>query len=96
MIGAFSHRITTQRAVPKWGRRTLLPDGQVEFAGIAYLRPSETATAVAGKRTNGWWFFLVDQNSKRSLRDVRSDYVNAMALDAEDDEPDEDVDEDEA
>jgi hypothetical protein len=75
---------------------TLLPDGQVEFAGIAYSRPSETATAVTGKRTNGWWFFLVDQNSKRSFRDVRSDYVNAMALDAEDDEPDEDVDEDEA
>jgi hypothetical protein len=32
---------------------------------------------------------------KRSLRDVRRDYVEVMDVDAEDDEPDEDGDDDE-
>lgn len=74
---------------------TLLPDGQVEVDGVAYSSPSDAASAVAGKRTNGWPFFLTDQTSRCSLRTVRRDYVNAMAVDAEDDEPDDD-DEDEA
>jgi hypothetical protein len=74
---------------------TLLPDGQVEVDGVAYSSPTEAATAIAGKRTNGWAFFLTDQASRRSLRAVRRDYVNAMAVDVEDDEPDDDGDEDE-
>ena len=47
---------------------TLLPDGQVEVDGVAYSSPSDAASAIAGKRTNGWWFFLTDQASRRSLR----------------------------
>ena len=80
----FSHRVAT-----------LLPDGQVDVDGVAFSSPSDAATAIAGKRTNGWWFFLTDQASRRSLRTVRRDYVNAMAVDVEDDEPDDDGDEDE-
>ena len=75
---------------------TLLPDGRVEVDGEAHSSPSDAATAIAGNRTNGWAFFLTDQASRRSLRTVRSDYVNAMAVDVEDDEPDDDADEDEA
>jgi hypothetical protein len=74
---------------------TLLPDGRLEVDGAAYSSPSEAASAISGKRTNGWAFFLTDQVSRRSLRTVRRDYVNAMAVDVEDDEPDEDGDEDE-
>jgi hypothetical protein len=74
---------------------TLLPDGQVEVDGAPFPGPSEAATAIAGKRTNGWAFFLVDQASGRSLRAVRRDYVTALAVDADDDEPDDDADEDE-
>jgi len=69
---------------------TLLPEGQVEVEGVAYSGPSEAATAMAGKRTNGWWFFLADQAARRSLRTVRREYVDAMAVDAEDDESDDD------
>jgi hypothetical protein len=43
------------------------------------------------KRTSGWWFFLTDQASERSLRSVRRDYIDAMAVDAQDDEPDDDT-----
>jgi hypothetical protein len=74
---------------------TLLPDGQVEVEGVAFPSPSDAASAITGKRTNGWPFFLTDQASRRSLRAVRSDYVNAMAVDVDDDEPDDDGDEDE-
>jgi len=62
---------------------------------VAFSSPSEAASAIAGKRTNGWAFFLTDQASRRSLRIVRHDYVDAMAVDVEDDEPDDDGDEDE-
>ena len=66
---------------------TLLPDGRVEVDGVAYSRPSQAASAITGKRTNGWWFFLTDQFSRRrSLRDVRQDYVEALAVDAEDED----------
>jgi len=74
---------------------TLLPDGRVEVDGVAFSSPSEAATSITGHPTNGWWFFLVDQASRRSLRTVRRDYVNAMAVDVEDDEAEEDGDEDE-
>jgi hypothetical protein len=74
---------------------TLLPDGRVEVDGIAYDGPSEAASAIVGRRMNGWWLFLVTQTPKRALRDVRSDYVNAMAVDVDDDEGDDEGDEDE-
>jgi hypothetical protein len=73
---------------------TLLPDGLVEVDGVPYASPSDAATAVAGKRTGGWWFFLTDQASRTSLRKIRRDYVNAMAVDEDDDEPDDDEEDD--
>jgi hypothetical protein len=36
----------------------------------------------------------VDQASRRSLQKIRSEYVNAMAVDAEDDDIDEEDDDD--
>ena len=71
---------------------TLLPEGQVEVDGVAYASPSDAASAIMGKRTGGWWFFLTDQTRRRSLRDVRRDYVSAMAVDVEDDDADEEED----
>jgi hypothetical protein len=59
------------------------------------FNPSEAAFKIVGKQTNGWWFFLVDTASRRSLTNVRNDYVKAMALDAGDEEVDDEGDEDE-
>src|SRR5262249_46331009 len=53
---------------------TLLPDGRVDVDGTAFPTPSSAAVAITGKPENGWWFLLVDQASRRSLRRVRRDY----------------------
>lgn len=74
---------------------TLLPDGTIDVDGIAFSSPTEAATAIAGKRTNGWWFFVTDQATKRSLRNIRRDYIDAMSVDADDDDQGDDEDDDE-
>jgi hypothetical protein len=71
---------------------TLLPDGRVEVDGVAYPGPTDAASAIAGKRTGGWWFFMTDPAAKRSLRTVRREYIDAMAVDTDDDESDDDED----
>jgi hypothetical protein len=69
---------------------TLLQGGQIDVDGKTFSTPSGAAAAITGKPTNGWWFFLVDHASRRSLRDVWRDYVDALAVDVEDDEADHD------
>jgi hypothetical protein len=78
----YSHRVAT-----------LLADGQVDVDGAVFASASDAAGAIVGKKMNGWWFFLADQASRRSLGQVRRDYVNAGVGDVEDE--DEDADEDE-
>ena len=75
---------------------TLLADGQIDVNGTAYAKPIHAASAITGKRTSGFGFFLVDRESKKSLRVIRRDYVTAMAVEAEEDDGDDDADEDEA
>lgn len=73
---------------------TLLPDGKVQLDGESYSNPNDAARVITGKQTDGWYFFLTEQSSERSLGHIRYEYLNAMAVDAEDDEPDEEGDED--
>ncbi len=73
---------------------TLLPDGQIDVDGTAYPWPATAATAIAGRPTNGWWFFRVDKTAGRSLRDVLREYVATLAVDVEGDDPDEDGEDD--
>jgi hypothetical protein len=74
---------------------TLLQDGQVDIDGVTFSNASDAATAIVGKHTNGWWFFLTDQASRKSLQRVRHDYVTAMAVDVDDEVEDDEGDEDE-
>ena len=60
---------------------TLLTDGGVEVHGTTFTAPSAAASAIRGRPTNGWWFFLVDRADKRSLRDVWHEYVDSLAVD---------------
>lgn len=69
---------------------TLLSDGRVEVDGVAFDSPSSAASKIVGHHTNGWGFFFTDQTSRRTLRNVRRDYVEDMSVDVEDDESDDD------
>lgn len=75
---------------------TLLPDGRVDVAGAVYAGPSEAAKSIRGKPTNGWWFFLVDQQKKRSLGELRGDYLESFAVDTDEDDPGDEGDDDES
>ena len=71
----------------------LLPDGRIDLAETIYSSPSEAAKAITGTAMNGWWFFLVDQQPRRSLKDVRIEYLQSIAADPDEDGED---DQDEA
>lgn len=72
---------------------TLLPDGRLDVQGSIYSSPSEAAKAITGTSTNGWWFFLTDQQKRRSLKDLRLEYLESMAVDIEDEDQDDDMEE---
>jgi len=73
---------------------TLLADGRIEVNGRAFDKPSEAARSITNHPTNGWWFFLVQQTPRRSLKHVWRDYIDALAMDGgDDDESDEEDDE---
>ena len=73
---------------------TLLPDGRLDVRGTVYSNPSEAAKAIAGKTESGWWFFLVDQQSRRSLKDVRIEYLDSIAAEVEEDDSEDDTEDD--
>jgi len=73
---------------------TLLGDGRVDIEGVVYSSVSEAAKTLTGAAVSGWWFFLVDKQEKKSLRDVRIEYLESIAAepDVDDDESDDDDD----
>jgi GNAT superfamily N-acetyltransferase len=73
---------------------TLLGDGRVDIEGAVYSSVSEAAKTLTGANVSGWWFFLVDKQTKKSLRDVRIEYLESIAAepDLDDDETDDDDD----
>jgi len=73
---------------------TLLSDGRIEIDDKLFSSPSQAATYVVGHAINGWWFFLIEPSGV-SLRTVRRDYVNEMAVDIEDEESESGQDDDE-
>lgn len=68
---------------------TLLSDGRLDIDGTVYATPSHASRIVTGRPTNGWSFFLVERKPKRTLRDVRSDYLDSISADGDDDTDDE-------
>lgn len=73
---------------------TLLPDGRLDVGGIVYSSPSEAAKSITGVATNGWRLFLVDLKERRSLGDLRRDYLESFAVDTEDDDGGDDGEDD--
>lgn len=59
---------------------TILPDGRIEVEG--QIRDSlSLAGGVINERTpNGWWFWITDTKTRRTMNDVRNDYEMAMGI----------------
>jgi hypothetical protein len=70
---------------------TVLPDGRIDVDGITFDAPSPAAVSITQKPTNGWTFFLVDRESRKSLKDLWKEYVETLDIDVDDDEDLEDV-----
>ena len=71
----------------------MLPDGALDVDGVRYSTPSGASRAVSGTSENGWWFWLTDPKTKRSLHDLWREYVDQRDVDVEDDDtPDDDED----
>lgn len=88
--------VLTPRRKKYFGRTaTLLADGSIEVDGTVYASPTEAASAIAGRRTGGWAFFYVDPATKKTLRQVRSDYITTMSTDDDDEDRTEDDEDDE-
>jgi len=65
---------------------TLLPDGRLDVDGAVYANPSQAARAITGQATNGWYYFLVDEKTKLSLKKVRNRYLESISGDVDDDD----------
>ena len=74
---------------------TVLGDGSLEVDGRNFGSPSGAGAYITGHAINGWWLLLVDSGpSRKSLRMLRHEYVDQLAVDEpEDDDGPEDDDE---
>lgn len=72
-----------------------MADGRIDIDGALFRTPSDAASKITGHATNGWWFFLVDPASRRSLRMVQRDYIEKLAVDSDDDDGDDEDEEEE-
>jgi hypothetical protein len=70
----------------------VLFDGELDVDGVRHSTPSGAARAVTGTSVNGWWFWLLDPKSKRSLSDLWQEYIDQRDVDAEDDTTDNEED----
>lgn len=72
---------------------TIMPDGSIGVEDKIFSSLSAAATNLVGRNINGWSFFLLDTQSKKSMRDLRTEYLNAQQgsegeLDDDDEEED--------
>lgn len=70
----------------------ILPDGSIGIGDNTFDTPSGAGKYVRKRATNGWGFWLLDQATKISLRDVRSQYLDRLIGDGADIEDDEEDD----
>jgi hypothetical protein len=70
---------------------TVMPDGSIGLEDKVFPSLSAAAIHLVGRNINGWSFFLVDPQSKKSMRDLRTEYLNSQqASEGEIDDDDED------
>lgn len=62
---------------------TLLSDGRIDVNGKTFDWPSAAAGSLTRRSVNGWYFFLVDTQTRRCLSDVLRDYQDSLEVEIE-------------
>lgn len=80
-------RLRSRHRTPRWENTAAVvsQDGRIYIGDTAYETPTGAATAVRGKQTNGWWWWVVEDTG-RSLRDIRAEYLAGLGEADGDDE----------
>lgn len=73
----------------------VLPDGRLGSGNSVFSAPSDAATQLSGHRTNGWQFFRVGGADGPLLKSLRRQYIEQMAMEAEEEDLDDDGEEQE-
>ncbi len=60
----------------------ILSDGRIDVDGQVFDTPSGAGYYLRKRSTNGWGFWLVDPNTKKSLASVRREYVEKSSLES--------------
>lgn len=61
------------------GIARILSDGRIEVNGNICSSPSQAGIFLRKKATNGWHFWRLDPNGKKSLHDVRTEYLKVVS-----------------
>lgn len=64
----------------------ILSDGRIEVAGQVFDSPSRAGFFARKKATNGWYFWRLEPNGRRSLKDVRAEYLRVVSPKGADEE----------
>ncbi|MBK8003912.1 MAG: DUF1524 domain-containing protein [Gemmatimonadetes bacterium] len=57
----------------------VLSDGRIEVGGQVFDTPSSAGQAIRGKPTNGWHFWRLEPSGRRSLKEVRAEYLRLVS-----------------
>lgn len=66
----------------------ILEDGGIGVGDEIFKTPSGAGDFIRNKSTNGWSFWLLDPETKKSLRDVRTQYLDQLIAEGADIETD--------
>jgi hypothetical protein len=61
----------------------ILSDGRIDVGGQIFDTPSGAGLHLRKRATNGWGFWLVDRKTKKSLKSVRREYLESIALESD-------------
>jgi hypothetical protein len=66
----------------------ILEDGDIGVGDEIFKTPSGAGDFIRNKSTNGWSFWLLDPETKKSLRDIRTQYLDQLIAEGADIEAD--------
>lgn len=66
----------------------ILEDGDIGVGDEIFKTPSGAGDFIRNKSTNGWSFWLLDPETKKSLRDIRTQYLDQLIAEGADIETD--------